>query len=130
MSTDSRNNSSRKQTAISFLRLVISGQVREAYERHIAPEFRHHNPDFKGDAQSLRQGMEENAAAFPDKTFEIKQALEDGDYVAIHSHVKLKPGDRGLALVHIFRFRGNAIAELWDIGQPVPQDTPNEHGMF
>ncbi len=130
MSTDSRNNSSRKQTAISFLRLVISGQVREAYERHIAPEFRHHNPYFKGDAQSLRQGMEANAAAFPAKTFEIKHALEDGDYVAIHSHVRLKPEDRGLALVHIFRFRGDAIAELWDMGQPVPQDTPNEHGMF
>jgi hypothetical protein len=23
-----------------------------------------------------------------------------------------------------------AIAELWDLGQPVPEDSPNEYGMF
>jgi predicted SnoaL-like aldol condensation-catalyzing enzyme len=32
-------------------------------------------------------------------------------------------------LVHIFRFDGGLIAELWDIGQPVPEDSPNERGL-
>ena len=36
----------------------------------------------------------------------------------------LKPGDRGIALVHIFRFEAGRIAELWDIGQPVPENSP------
>ncbi len=35
-----------------------------------------------------------------------------------------------MALVHIFHFKGDRIDELWDIGQPVPQDCPNQHGMF
>jgi predicted SnoaL-like aldol condensation-catalyzing enzyme len=126
----SNDNPTRKECAISFLKLVASGNVRKAYEEHIAADFCHHNPYFKGDAESLMHGMEANATQFPDKILEVQRALEDGDLVAVHSHVKLKPGDRGLALVHIFRFRGNAIVELWDLGQPVPEEMPNELGMF
>jgi len=33
-------------------------------------------------------------------------------------------------VVHILRFEGDRIVELWDIGQEIPQDSPNEHGMF
>lgn len=129
-SMDSNNKLTRKECAISFLQLVASGDVRTAYEKHIAPDFSHHNPYFKCDAKSLMQGMEENAARFPDKIIEIQRALEDGDFVAVHSRVRLQPQDRGLALVHIFRFHDGAIVELWDLGQPVPEDMANECGMF
>jgi predicted SnoaL-like aldol condensation-catalyzing enzyme len=44
--------------------------------------------------------------------------------------VRQNPDDRGGALVHIFRFHGDRVVELWDIGQPVPEDSPNENGMF
>ena len=58
---------SRKQAAISFMQLVASGNVREAYQKYVGPNFRHHNPVFRGDADSLRVAMEENAAKNPDK---------------------------------------------------------------
>ena len=32
---------------------------------------------------------------------------EDGDFVAVHSHVRQRPGDLGAAVVHIFRFDGD-----------------------
>ena len=121
---------SRKEIAISFLKHAASGNVREAYAKHIAPDFRHHNPYFRGDAESLMKGMAENAAQFPHKILEVQRVLEDGDLVAIHSRVRMKPEDKGIALVHIFRFRGDDIVELWDMGQPVPEDSPNEFGMF
>lgn len=131
MSTIHRSdNLTRKDMAISFLHLVTSGKVREAYENHVGPSFRHHNPYFKGDAESLMKGMEENADKFSNKIFKIQHALEDGDLVAVHSHVRLKPEERGFALVHIFRFQDDRIVELWDMGQPVPEDSPNEYGMF
>ena len=57
-------------------------------------------------------------------------ALEDGDRVAVFSHVKQNPEDRGAAVVHIFRFAGNHIVEMWDLGQQIPDDMPNENGMF
>ena len=34
--------------AIEFLTLVAAGRVREAFERHVATDFRHHNPFFRG----------------------------------------------------------------------------------
>lgn len=121
---------SRKDQAESFLRLAASGQVRDAYQRHVGPGFRHHNPYFPGDADSLRRAMEENATQNPDKSLDVKLVLEDGDLVAVLSHVKQDPDDRGGAVVHIFRFEEDRIVELWDVGQEIPEDSPNENGMF
>jgi len=119
-----------RETAIEFLRLASSGSVREAYRRHAGPGFRHHNPFFRAGAEALMAAMEENARLNPNKVLEVQRALQDGDLVAVHSWIRQEPGDPGASVVHIFRFQGSHIAELWDIGQPVPKDSPNEHGMF
>ncbi|OUQ88650.1 polyketide cyclase [Brevibacillus brevis] len=119
-----------KENAVSFLQLVASGNVREAYQRYTGPNFRHHNPFFRGDAHSLMLAMEENAAQNPHKVLEVKRAIEEGDIVAVHSHVKQNQEDLGGAVVHIFRFHNDQIVELWDVGQPIPADSPNENGMF
>ena len=51
-------------------------------------------------------------------------------YTAALAHVRHRPGEPGIAVVHIFRFEGDRIAELWDVGQPVPAENPNADGMF
>src|SRR5262245_66120225 len=119
---DTSVESSRKETAMAFLRLAASGYAWEAFQKHVAPGFRHHNPFFRGDGESLMIAMEENATRNPNKVLEIQRALEDGDLVAVHSRVRQKPGDLGAAVVHIFKFEGNLIVELWDMGQAVPED--------
>jgi predicted SnoaL-like aldol condensation-catalyzing enzyme len=48
----------------------------------------------------------------------------------MHSHVRHNATEPGYALVHIFRFRGDHIVEMWDIAEAVPAQTPNENGMF
>jgi predicted SnoaL-like aldol condensation-catalyzing enzyme len=132
MSTEQKftSNLSLKENAVSFLQLVASGKVREAYETFISPDFRHHNPYFRGDSESLMLAMEENATMNPGKILEVKLAIQEQDTVAVHSHVKQNPADLGGAVVHIFRFQDNQIVELWDIGQPIPEDSPNENGIF
>lgn len=119
-----------KEKAVSFLKMVASGEVREAYERYIDPDFRHHNPFFRGDADSLMLGMEENATKNPHKVFEVKRVIGEGDMIVVHSHVKQNPDDVGGAVVHIFRFHNDLIIELWDVGQPIPESTPNKNGIF
>lgn len=123
---------SRKAAAVEFLGLCASGKVREAYERFAGPSFRHHNVYFPGDRESLMRGMEEASAKFPGTRLEVKRALEDGDFVAVHSRVKLDPGGPEVAVVHILRFEGDRIVELWDVGQPVPppEELPNGNGAF
>ena len=73
-----RDDNSRKDTAVSFLRLVSSGKVREAYERCVSENFRHHNAYYRGDRESLMRAMEDNAAKNPNKVLDLKLALEDG----------------------------------------------------
>lgn len=104
--------------------------MREAYERHIAPGFIHHNPYFPGDADSLRKGMEKASAQFPGTTIETQRVFEEKNLVAVHSKVQHGPGQRPIAVVHIMRFKGERIAELWDIAVQEPADSPNEHGLF
>src|SRR5262245_8868320 len=118
--------SSRKEVATSFLRMSASGDVRNAYERYVDASFRHHNPYFRGSAEAMAAGMEAKSTEFPHKSLELERAIEDSDLVAVHSRVRLKPGGQEMALVHIFRFAGDRIAELWDIGQPVPEEMQNE----
>lgn len=129
-SINPHNEQNLKEKAVSFLQLVASGNVREAYQNFIGPDFLHHNPYFRGDANSLMLAMEENAIKNPDKIFEVKLAIEEKKTVAVHSHVKQNPEDLGAAVVHIFRFQDDQIIELWDLGQPIPENSPNENGMF
>ena len=123
-------SNSHKQAAIDFLTLVAAGKVSEAYDEHVGPGFRHHNPFFRGDAASLREAMQANAKKNPDKVFQIKLALEDDDRVATVSQVRQNPHDRGAVVVHVFRFKGDRITELWDVGQAIPEQMINENGML
>ncbi|OCA90495.1 polyketide cyclase [Bacillus sp. FJAT-27225] len=123
-------NNSLKEYAVSFLEMVSSGEVREAYKRYVGPDFRHHNPYFRGDAESLILGMEESANTNPNKVFEVKRVIAEGNLVAVHSLVKQNQEDRGGTVVHIFRFENNLIVELWDVGQAIPEDSPNENGVI
>jgi len=74
--------------------------------------------------------MEENARENPDKTLDVKRAIAEGDLVAVHSHVRQRPDDRGAVVVHLFRFEEGRIVELWNLGQEVPEESPNQHGIF
>ena len=121
---------SHRETAVSFLQLASSGKVKEAYQLYVGLEFRHHNPFFKGDAETLMTAMEENAAQNPNKILEVQRTLEDGELVAVHSRLRFGPDNLGVSTIHIFCFKDDRIVELWDVGQPVPEESPNENGMF
>lgn len=121
---------SQRQATTSFLKLVVAGKIREAYDRYVAADLKHHNAYFQGDRASLLEAMEEEQAKFPHKAMEIKHLIEEGDMVAVHSHLKTRPEHSGLAVVHIFRFEHGKIAELWDVAQAVAKDSPNKNGMF
>jgi predicted SnoaL-like aldol condensation-catalyzing enzyme len=120
----------RKQTARTFLRLAATGRVRSAYERFVGKGFVHHNPYFPADVEALRRGMEQAAAKFPRTRIDTQRALEDGSLVAVHSRVRHQPKGADIAVVHLFRFRGARIVELWDVAMEVPKRSPNRAGAF
>lgn len=121
---------SHKDTAVTFLQLLLAGRIREAFEAHVGPGFRHHDPLCRGDAVALVTSLERNEAHFPGKALHIQRALQDGDLVAVHARVGLGHGESEFAVVHLLRFEGERIAELWIVEQPVLQSSPNQNGMF
>ncbi len=109
---------------------VVSGKVQQVYDDHVdAMRFRHHNPYFLGDAASLKVGMEESERTQPGKILVVHHAIEDG-LVALHSHLIVRKGEIEVAVVHISRFQGDKIVEVWDIAQQVPKQMKNQVGMF
>jgi predicted SnoaL-like aldol condensation-catalyzing enzyme len=125
----SMKQSTNRETAVSFLQFAASGKLDEAY-RKVSPNFRHHNPYFAGDADSLKAGMADAHKQFPNTTLAVQHVLETGDMVAVHSRVRHSPETPEIAVVHIFRLEGDQIVELWDVGMEVPKESPNKNGMF
>lgn len=119
-----------KEIAADFFLMITSGRVREAYEKYVSPDFYHHNPYFKGDREALLKGMEENKVKFPNKVFEIKRQIEEGNLVVTHSLLRLSPDMPEMVVIHLVRFEDNKVIEMWDVGQEIPVDNLNENGVF
>ena len=76
------------------------------------------------------KGMEEDALQNPGKSLEVKRVIAEGEMVVVYTHIRQKPDQLGYAVVHIFRFENDHIAEMWDVGQEIPQESLNQYGMF
>lgn len=121
----------RKESAVMFLKTAGFGKTEEAYAKLVAPDFIHHNQYFRGDRESLKSAMAEAHVKSPNKLIDVKRVFEDGDFVITHSLVvRANPSDPDIAVVHIFRFKGDTVVELWDVGQLLSKDSPNDNGAF
>ena len=121
----------KRRTALTFLNQVIIGRVSEVFEKYVARQgFRHHNPHFRGDRESLKAAMMDANLKFPNTTLGVQHVFEEDDLVAVHSRVKHSADAPEIAAVHIFRFEREKVVELWDVAMQVPKDSPNDNGMF
>ena len=102
----------------------------EAAAKHLGPYYRQHNPGAADGAESYVAFMKRLAQTYPDFRMETKRIIAEGDYVVLHSHLIRKPGDRGMAVVDIFRLENGKIVEHWDVVQEVPETSVNNNTMF
>jgi predicted SnoaL-like aldol condensation-catalyzing enzyme len=54
----------------------------------------------------------------------------DGDFVILHVHSVREPGERGSAIIDIFKLESGKIVEHWDVIQPIPEKPANPNTMF
>jgi predicted SnoaL-like aldol condensation-catalyzing enzyme len=119
-----------KQIAREFLEQVVAVNIDDAYSKYVSSKGKHHNPFFREGFPALQVAMKEDHHQFPNKQFTIKTVIGEGDLVAVHSHLVIRPNEPGMTVVHLFRFQGEKIVELWDVGQAIPADSPNHDGAF
>ena len=102
----------------------------DAVAKYLGPHYRQHNPGAADGAEPFIRFARWFAQTYPDFRLESKRIIAEGDYVVLHSHLILKPGDRGTAIVDIFRLENGKIVEHWDVVQEVPETPANNNTMF
>jgi predicted SnoaL-like aldol condensation-catalyzing enzyme len=117
--------------AIAFLEMVFNQKkIKEGFDTYVGDKYIQHNPIAADGKDAAVEVLGKALQALPGWTYEIKHAYVDGDYAIIHSHVRMKPDDRGMAVVDIFRFEKGKVVEHWDVVQPIPEKSANANSMF
>jgi predicted SnoaL-like aldol condensation-catalyzing enzyme len=116
--------------------------VREVYERVLGPldasrvdeyfahDYIQHSPLAASGAEGLKAFLDWARANSPRAEHRLKRVFVDGDHVIAHVHVIVRPGERGNAVIDIFRIENGKIAEHWDAAQEIPARSANENGML
>jgi predicted SnoaL-like aldol condensation-catalyzing enzyme len=102
----------------------------EAVAKYLGPTYRQHNPGALDGGQSFIAFVKWFAQKYPAYRMELKRIIAEGDLVVTHSHLVRAPGDRGQAVIDIFRFENGRIVEHWDVVQDVPEKPANNNTMF
>jgi predicted SnoaL-like aldol condensation-catalyzing enzyme len=102
----------------------------EAVAKYLGPTYRQHNPGALDGGQSFIAFVKWFTQKYPAYRMELKRIIADGDLVVTHSHLVREPGDRGQAVIDIFRFENGRIVEHWDVVQDVPEKPANNNTMF
>ena len=99
--------------------------------QHVSDEkYIQHNPQLGNGKEVFLKVMSAAFKRFPKRQNNIVRSAANGDLVFVHVHRVLTPGDRGDAIVDIFRVENGKIVEHWDVIQPVPEKSANTNTMF
>jgi len=109
---------------------IIQRKPEEAVAKYLGPNYRQHNPGAADGAEPFIAAVKGFAQTFPEFRMEPKRIIAEGDIVVLHSHLIREPGDRGRAVVDIFRLENGKIVEHWDVVQEVPETSANNNTMF
>jgi predicted SnoaL-like aldol condensation-catalyzing enzyme len=119
-----------KKVALDFYDKALNQRDFEAASKHFGPRYIQHNPQAADGIEGFKKFIEWRSQRFPNARNEVKRTLADGDLVMVHAHSIREPGERGSAIVDIFRLEGGKIVEHWDVIQPVPETANNANTMF
>ncbi len=119
-----------KSTVMAFYEAAINGKDFEAAAKFIGERYVQHNPLIADGIDGFKTFVGYLQATFPKLRAEIKRIFADGDFVIVHTHGVREPGQRGSAIVDIFRLEDGKIVEHWDVMQPIPENASNQNGMF
>ena len=130
MAADTATQEANKKTVVEFYEKGLNQKDFEAAAKYFGPRYVQHTPTAADGIEGFGKFIAFLREKFPDSHSEIKKVFADGDYVILHVHAVREKGNRGNAIVDIFKLENGKIVEHWDVNQPIPEKTANENGMF
>ena len=119
-----------KKIVIDFYDKALNQKDYDAAAKHFGPRYIQHNPGVPDGAEGLKRLVALLKERFPNSRSEIKRVIAEGDLVVLHVHSVREPGQRGRAIIDIFRLENGKIVEHWDVIQDVPETAANTNTMF
>ncbi|GIH20652.1 nuclear transport factor 2 family protein [Rugosimonospora africana] len=119
-----------KQTVLAFYQAGINEKDFDAASMFIGDRYVQHNPRIADGIEGFRAFLDQLRTTFPELRAEVKNIVAEGDLVMAHVHGVRVPGQRGTAIVDVFRLEEGRIVEHWDVMQPIPEESANRNGMF
>jgi predicted SnoaL-like aldol condensation-catalyzing enzyme len=128
MDNELENN---KRIIHEWTELAINGRKpEEAVAKYMGRYYRQHNPQAADGPEHFINFVKYFTQTFPDFHLDLKRMIAEGDLVVTHSHLTRHAGDRGQAVVDIFRLEDGKIVEHWDVIQDIRETAANNNTMF
>ncbi|GEK28626.1 nuclear transport factor 2 family protein [Furfurilactobacillus siliginis] len=116
----------KKDQAQAMLSAIETGNT-DAILANVSPtKYIQHNLQFGNGRDAILASIPELQAYHPQ--LEFLRIIEDGDYVAVHTHYTFS--DQPVTGFDIFRFENGKIVEHWDNLEAVTGATPSKHTAF
>ncbi|MGF0521500.1 nuclear transport factor 2 family protein [Agrobacterium pusense] len=119
-----------RKLVIEFYDTVFNKHEVEKGAAVIVDSYKQHNPMVADGKKPFVDYFTGHFKENPQSKARIVRSATDGDLVYLHIHSTEKDGDRGRAIVDIFRVTDGKITEHWDVIQPVPETAANNNTMF
>jgi predicted SnoaL-like aldol condensation-catalyzing enzyme len=119
-----------KKVVVDFYEKALNQKDYDAAAKYFGPRYIQHNPLVPNGPDGLKALVTLLKDKFPNAHSEIKRVIAEGDLVVLHVHAVREPGQRGRAIVDIFRVENGKIVEHWDVIQDVPEKAANDNTMF
>jgi predicted SnoaL-like aldol condensation-catalyzing enzyme len=119
-----------KKIVVDFYNKGLNDKDFDAAAKYLGPRYIQHNPGGGNGAQAFKAFVTFLKEKFPNSHNEIKRVIAEGDLVVLHVHSVRTPGERGRAIVDIFKVEDGKIVEHWDVIQDVPEKSANQNTMF
>jgi predicted SnoaL-like aldol condensation-catalyzing enzyme len=119
-----------KKVVLDLYEKGINQKDFEAAAKDLGPHYIQHNPRAADGAEGFKAFINFLKAKLPNYHSDIKKVFADGDYVILHVHNVPAPGQRGAAIVDIFRLENGKVVEHWDVRQEIPEKSANNNTMF
>ncbi|MEV0426585.1 ester cyclase [Micromonospora sp. NPDC050495] len=120
-----------KRTVLAFYEAGINNKDFAAASKFIGERYVQHNPQIADGAEGFARRVGFIKETFPELRAEVKMIVAEGDFVMAHVHGVRVPGQRGTAIVDIFRLDDDGkLVEHWDVMQDIPEHSENQNGMF
>jgi predicted SnoaL-like aldol condensation-catalyzing enzyme len=120
-----------RDRVLALYREVLDRHDRTRLREFLVEDYIQHSPEATDGLGGIGDFLDWIKATYPGHRNIIKRIFAQDDFVIVHLHCPVGPGEPDLAVVDIFRLNdAGMIAEHWDVVQKVPATSKNANTMF